>query len=192
MAVIDQIDIRRGNASGTVTTTTYDIGAKAENVILSDGTTVEAAISGGGSVKFEGFGKIIQKLTVPGNPSTPVMVYELYGNPDYRDSYKTSPRDPNKAGIFILRFEESLDNYDCARLNLISKADKGGGSIGEITAGMVPILKNGTYIQNEGLDTNMTVIFLRNYNSTTAPQDRFEWIGDNFTPRVGNGNLVLI
>ncbi len=44
--IIDQITVRRGNNQGGITETIYDIGAKASNVKLSNGTSVETAISG--------------------------------------------------------------------------------------------------------------------------------------------------
>lgn len=198
MAVIDQIDIRRGNASGTVTTTTYDIGAKAENVILSDGSTVEDMISGG-AVKFEGFGRMIA-LNEGSGGADPVVIYELYNNPNFKDNYNSS--DLNKMGLFIIKFpfNISFSGKDCTKLRLAAKGDcTYNSSTGKYTPEKsIHIIKNEDFLKKEGIDDGITVIFLRNCRSVTPPGEltpivsNFEWVGDNHNPRIVNGDLVLI
>ncbi len=178
MSVIDQIAVRRGNSSGGITTVTYDIGAAAENVILSDGTSVEAAISGG-SVKLQGFGEINNIMYPAGG--NPVAMYSLYNNPTYSDDYSSG----NKVGIFILRCSVNALNNLSSGLRLISASDYAASK------SPIKIIKNGVELLNNDISSGMTIIFLR-HNTAALDGNVFEWIGDNFTPAITNGALRVM
>jgi len=172
MAVINQLDIRRGNASGSVVTTTYDIGASAENVLLSDGTSVETAITGGGSVKFEGFGHITSTTT---QGADPVAVFTLYNNPTYTEVYDQVS---DKAGIFIIKFDT---NIDCTNLRLAPTSDQNSAKA---------VYKQGARMRANSLAQNAVGIFLRNNNTNGQC---YELIGTYYTPYINtSGTLSLV
>lgn len=176
MAVINQLDIRRGNANGSVVTTTYDIGASAENVLMSDGvTSVEAAIAGGSSVKFEGFGHITEYST---SGSETVATFKLYNNENYTDVYNGVS---NKAGLFIIKFDANRSNEDNGNLRLRPYADPNNPKL---------VIKQNNNIKANVFAQNAIGIFLRNNNTY---QECYELIGVYDTPYINtNGTLVLI
>ena len=175
MAVINQLDIRRGNASGSVVTTTYDIGASAENVLLSDGTSVETAITGGGSVKFEGFGHITNTATTTGGE--PVAIFTLYNNPTYTEAYSQVT---NKAGIFIIKFDT---NIDCTNLRLAPATEQDPNNA-------KAVYKQGARMRANSLAQNAVGIFLRNNNTNG---ECYELIGTYYTPHINtSGTLSLV